>query len=94
MKQFVCALLVIGSLILSAAPLAADLFEPSPPCSAPSIPMFNPSDWEIQMFNRQVDEYKQCIEDFIDDQNMAVKKHQNAASSAIDEWNAFVKRMR
>lgn len=42
-------------------------------------------------FKADVARYKRCIEDFVDEQQVAIKQHQNAASEAIDDWNTFVK---
>ena len=35
--------------------------------------------------------YKQCITDFVDEQNEAVENHKRAAKNAIDEWNGYVR---
>ena len=37
-----------------------------------------------------VEIYKMCIEDFVEEQNEAIRMHQEAAQEAIDEWNNFV----
>jgi hypothetical protein len=37
-----------------------------------------------------VQRYKNCIQDFVDEQNQAIETHQQAADDAIDEWNRFV----
>ena len=60
-------------------------------CSKPVKPYKFTSEWEVQSFNNDVETYKRCIEDFVDEQESAVKKHRAAASDAIDEWNSFVK---
>lgn len=36
-----------------------------------------------------VDSYKSCIEDFVDEQQTAIRTHSDAASDAIEEWNSF-----
>lgn len=38
----------------------------------------------------EVESFKQCIEDFVEEQNDASRKHQSAAEEAIDEWNNYV----
>ena len=37
-----------------------------------------------------VDAYRACIEDFIEEQNEAANEHQQASEDAVDEWNNFV----
>lgn len=36
-----------------------------------------------------VDSYRDCIEDFVDEQKSAIKRHADAADEAIDDWNSF-----
>jgi len=38
----------------------------------------------------EVEDYKDCIDEFIEEQNEAIRKHQEAIEDAIDEWNHFV----
>lgn len=68
----------------------ADMFEPSHLCSKPFKPFQFNSQWELDNFNEDVRRYKQCLADFIDEQNEAIVKHQNAADEAVNEWNSFV----
>ena len=70
--------------------VAGDMFTPSSSCSRP-FKSYAMSDWERDQFMSQVERYKQCIEDFVDEQNDAVRKHQAAADEAIEEWNSFVR---
>jgi len=80
-----------GSIILGfSIPVLADMFTPSPSCSKPIKPYEFTSQWELDSFNEDVQRYKRCIRDFIDQQNKAVEAHQQAANNAIDEWNRFV----
>lgn len=68
----------------------ADVYQPSHDCSKPDRPFEFEDDWELENFSSEVEDYKQCISDFVDEQNEAIKRHQNAAQEAIDEWNSFV----
>jgi hypothetical protein len=43
------------------------------------------------MYNDSVDRYKRCIDEFLEEQNKAVKRHHEAALAAIEEYNSFVK---
>lgn len=59
-------------------------------CSQPSKPFEFNSQWEVDQFNMDVEEYKRCIQDFVDEQNDAIANHGRAAEEAVDEWNNFV----
>lgn len=76
------------------------MFEPSHSCYKPTKP-YKPysfsSQWDVDNYNNEldtfadeVDIYKRCINDFVDEQNTAINTHKNAAESAINEWNSFV----
>jgi hypothetical protein len=71
-------------------PVLSDMFTPSHSCSKPIKPYQFNSQWELDNFNNDVDMFKSCIQDFIDEQNRAAKKHAQAADDAIEEWNNFV----
>ncbi|MDH0424153.1 hypothetical protein [Stutzerimonas stutzeri] len=76
--------------IMSSSLSIADSYQPSHYCSEPDKPFEFEDEWELDNFNSEVEDYKQCISDFVDEQNAAVRHHQNAAQEAIDEWNSFV----
>ena len=78
-------------LIAISIPVLADMFTPSHSCSKPYKPYSFNSQWELDSFNDDVENYQQCIQDFVEEQNAAAETHQQAASDAIDEWNRFVK---
>jgi len=80
----------LAFLCITAMPIIADTFTPSNSCSQPRKPYQFDDDWEIERFKRDVESYQRCISDFVDEQNEAVRKHQDAAEEAIDEWNNFV----
>lgn len=75
---------------LIASPVSADTYAPSHMCSKPYKPYQFDSQWEIDNFLAEVERYKHCISDFVDEQHEAARTHQEAASEAIDEWNHFV----
>ena len=86
-NKILWSLCIVSALTI---PVFADMFAPSPICSKPSKPYQFNSQWEIDSFYSDVERYKQCIQNFIEEQNQAVEIHQQAASDAIDEWNRFV----
>jgi hypothetical protein len=77
-------------LCLLANPLSADIFVSSPYCSKPYKPYEFDSQYELDNFNDEVQQFKRCISDFVDEQNQAARHHQQAAEDAIEEWNRFV----
>jgi len=78
-------------LVFSANSALADNFTPSHYCSKPYKPFEFTSQWEVDSFLSDVESYKSCIEDFVEEQQDAIRKHQSAADEAIDEWNSFVR---
>jgi hypothetical protein len=54
------------------------------------VPTSFSSESDVELFKLDVEQYKRCIEDFVEEQQDAVKKHKEAAEDAIDEWNSFV----
>ena len=85
--------LKVFTLILSLASGAvyADNYSPSHSCRKPIKPYKFTRNWEVEQFKDDVARYKQCINDFVDEQNEAVENHKRAAKNAIDEWNGYVR---
>lgn len=90
MRKYMQAAL-LSSLVVIAIPVGADMFSPSHSCYKPNKPYQFDDERQLQRFNDDVEEYKRCIADFVDEQNDAVRKHQNAAEEAIDEWNNYAR---
>lgn len=74
----------------SAASAWADDSPPMHYCTKPIKPFQFNDQWQVDSFMDEVRRYKQCLVDFIDEQNWAIENHQQAAQDAIDEWNRFV----
>ena len=72
-------------------PASADRSTPSHSCSKPYKPYEFTDKYQVDSFKNDVERYKSCISDFVDEQNTASKKHLKAASEAIDEWNSYVR---
>jgi hypothetical protein len=77
-------------MFICSVPVLADMFTPTPSCSKPYKPYEFTYQYQVDSFNDDVQRYKRCIQDFIDEQDNAVKTHQQAADNAIEEWNNFV----
>ena len=80
-------------LALLNSPIAADMGSPSHSCSKPKPydPIEYRSKSDVETYNDSVDRYKRCIEAFVEEQNKAVKRHHEAALTATEEYNNFVK---
>lgn len=89
MKNIVLIVLVAGFGVFS--PVYADMFSPSHSCSKPYKPYEFTNQYQLDSFNDEVETYKRCITSFVDEQNDAVRAHQDAAEVAIDEWNRYAR---
>lgn len=73
------------------APISyADMFTPSQSCPKPWKPYEFEDEWTYQRFLDDVENYKRCINNFVDEQNDEARKHLEAAEDAVDEWNNYV----
>ncbi|WP_036302936.1 hypothetical protein [Methylotenera sp. L2L1] len=70
---------------------SADMFTPSHSCRKPYKPYEFQSKYEVETFNNDVKRYKECISDFVEEQDEASKKHLEAGQDAIEDWNKYVK---
>lgn len=84
-----------GILVLAAAPwlflaepTVSDMFAPSHDCYAPSRP-YEPDEWEWRNFLSEAEQFRQCIEEFVEEQDDAIRRHRDAAEEAISEWESF-----
>lgn len=89
MKLYATAILAACCLALSAMAQAEST--PVHYCSKPYKPYKFTSEWEVSSFKRDVETYKRCIEDFVEEQNEAIRRHRSAANDAIGDWNRFLK---
>lgn len=78
-------------LLLLVLPLAvqADMISPSHNCFRPARPSQLATDEEHTSFARQVAAYRQCLMEFIDEQNREARLHSEAARMANDELKRF-----
>jgi len=65
--------------------LFADMISPSHNCAKPSRLSQFSTDAERMAYNRQVGTYKQCLSDFINEQNKEARLHSEAARNAASE---------
>lgn len=83
--------LVCTFLFLVSGSTQADMFYPSHSCRKPYKPYKFTSEWEATQFNDDVQRYKRCISNFVEEQNEAAQRHHDAREEAIEEWNRFVR---
>jgi len=77
-------------LILPAIYCKADSFTPSVFCQPPSKPLFLTPYYYTNRYDEDVIRYKECILDFVAEQERAIKLHQNAAKTALERMNKFL----
>ncbi len=81
-----------GFLMIAVSSAAfADKITPENPCKPPRHYFKFKSQSEADKFKKQVDDYKKCISDFVEEQNREIEKHRDAANNAITEYNFFIK---
>ena len=86
----VSMILALISVFASAELFAHDRWRASHSCFKPIKPYEFQSQWEVDMFNDEVDMYRICIQQFVSEQEDAIRNHSRALDEAIDEWNDFV----
>jgi len=84
-------LIILGVFLASTSPLLADLYVSGHSCHKPIKPYKFNSRYELDNFNANVKRFKECIVEFIDKQNDAVKTHNEAAEKAIKDWNDYAR---
>lgn len=86
----VSMVLALVSVFASAELFAHDRWQASHSCFKPIKSYEFQSQWEVDMFNNEVDMYRICIQQFVSEQEDAIRNHSRALDEAIDEWNDFV----
>lgn len=60
-------------------------------CHEPYKPYQFNTQHEVDTYNYELDEFRECIEDFVEEQNEAILEHKRVAEDAISDWNNFVR---
>lgn len=89
-KAFAAGKVFVLLLAVAVWPAMADTFQPDHNCRKPVKPYQFTSQWEIDSFRNDVEEYKRCITEFVEEQQDSIRKHSQAADNAIEDWNSFV----
>ena len=72
-------------LLLGTVQIFADMISPSHNCPKPITPSHFASQTDRTTFDRQVGAYKQCLSDFINEQNKEARMHSEAARKATND---------
>ena len=80
--------LISLSISVCASSVLADMISPSHTCAKPITPSQFANRNDIANFDRQVGKYKQCLTDFINEQNKEARIHSEAARKATNELKA------
>lgn len=70
----------------------AHSFIQKPNCLEPSIPYELVNDEMVNEYNQSVSEYKDCLNQFIDEQKSQIKNHHDSAINAQKSWSDFIKK--
>lgn len=68
----------------------AHYYPESPSCRGPKKPLQFVTELDKKEFDDKVAEFRQCLEDFVSQQNKAIEKHQLSAEKASNAWKNYV----
>ena len=81
------AMKIVLSPVIGASPVFADMISPSHTCAKPITPSQFANRGDLVNFDRQVGKYKQCLTNFVNEQNKEARMHSEAARKATNELN-------
>lgn len=87
-NKFLVSMLLFASLSL---PALADTTEPKHNCVKPDYPGELASEARMKGFQKEVNDYRDCVNKFAQEQRAQAESHTAAGNKAIEEFNAFVK---
>ena len=76
---------LFGLLVFGPSSAFADMISPSHTCAKPMKPSQFATRVENANFNRQIGKYRQCLTDFVNEQNKEARMHSEAARKATNE---------
>lgn len=86
------ALSILAGCLISATS-QAHFFAEAQDCKAPLKPLEFITALDKQEFEQQVEQYRNCLQLFIDKQNAGMSNHQTAAQQAADTWSDYAQRV-
>ncbi len=92
MRKGIILKLIAGAMMSAffAVSASADKITPTHSCKQPARPAKFKTEAEVNSYKAEIEVYRKCINDFIEEQNQAIERHRAAANQAITEWNFFV----
>lgn len=81
------------ALVTSASAAQAHFFAPSHDCRAPQKPLEFTTETDRVQFEEKVKAFRACLEDFVDNQNKAADKHQQAGEAAASAWKDYAEQV-
>jgi hypothetical protein len=60
-------------------------------CYKPYKPYSFTDQYEVDRYNNEVQIYKDCINEFVDEKQNEIRDLKDAMNNAIEEWNSFVR---
>jgi hypothetical protein len=84
-------LLLLAATVVCVTPVRAHDAPPPAGCHAPVRPADEQNDLLWQVFLDDVDDFRQCISDFVQANQAAALVHNQAARQATEAWNGFVR---
>ncbi len=80
----------ITLLALASLNANADNTPPMPTCIKPFKPLQFNSDFDVNNYNQQLRDYRDCINQFVRQQREQANNHVEAAKQAVEAYNTFV----
>lgn len=84
-------LILVTAAALGVTPVRGHDVPPQAGCPAPARPADDQNDLLWQAYLEDVDNFRQCISDFVDANQAAAVTHNEAARQATEAWNEFVR---
>jgi hypothetical protein len=86
-----CAALALLVSLTTASAFAADA--PKPSCNKPNLPskVVLQSELAAKAFQRHMNEYKQCIDTFVQEQKATAEAAIQAGNDAVNDYNSLAK---
>lgn len=76
-----------------AGTVQAHFYVENPSCRAPKKPLQFVTDLDKQEFDQKVQEYRGCLEAFVNKQNDAMAIHKQSADKASEIWKNYVEQV-
>ena len=93
MDKIICRVIICGVLssVLISSSVFADKVPPENTCSRPHRLYKFKTQAEVDEFKDKVENYRKCIDNFVEEQKREIQNHRDAANNAIEQYNIFIK---